>query len=202
MQLRMTGITLSLVWAILTTPTFAQDLQVPDLLQRANGDLIWISASAATDEAGRLKNGLLQSHASGIRDAITRPQVGQPSAAPNSAPPPNRCGIYFGEPPGNTDDPKTPDELVRTALSILSGRVVDAKEGFLWGSPGSLLLVAGSPLKGSLPNTVYVKHLWGFAKVRYRELLKNTTRAFASFALANLYLVRKYIGPQQERCLC
>ena len=46
-----------------------------------------------------------------------------------------------------------------------------------------------------------VKRLWGFAKVRYRGLAKNTARAFTSFALANLYLVRKYILPQQERCL-
>ena len=47
-----------------------------------------------------------------------------------------------------------------------------------------------------------VKTLWGFAKVRYRGLMKNTARAFASFALANLYLVRKFILPDQERCLC
>jgi transposase, IS5 family len=36
-----------------------------------------------------------------------------------------------------------------------------------------------------------VKRLWGFAKVRYRGLYKNTVRAFAIFALANLYLVRR-----------
>lgn len=47
-----------------------------------------------------------------------------------------------------------------------------------------------------------VKRLWGFAKVRYRGLMKNTARAFASFALANLYLVRKFIVPDRERCLC
>src|SRR5439155_22268815 len=35
-----------------------------------------------------------------------------------------------------------------------------------------------------------VKRLWGFAKVRYRGLAKNTARAFALFALANLYMVR------------
>ena len=45
-----------------------------------------------------------------------------------------------------------------------------------------------------------VKRLWGFAKVRYRGLLKNMARAFASFALANLYLVRKYIVPRQQMC--
>jgi IS5 family transposase len=36
-----------------------------------------------------------------------------------------------------------------------------------------------------------VKTLWGFAKVRYRGLMKNTVRAFAAFALANLYLARR-----------
>lgn len=46
-----------------------------------------------------------------------------------------------------------------------------------------------------------VKRLWGFAKVRYRGLAKNTARVFATFALANLYLIRKYIVPNQEWCL-
>jgi transposase, IS5 family len=35
-----------------------------------------------------------------------------------------------------------------------------------------------------------VKCSWGFTKVRYRGLAKNTARAYATFALANLYLVR------------
>ena len=41
-----------------------------------------------------------------------------------------------------------------------------------------------------------VKRLWGFAKVRYRGLAKNTSRAFAIFALANLYLVRRRLLPR------
>lgn len=36
-----------------------------------------------------------------------------------------------------------------------------------------------------------VKHLWGFAKVRYRGLAKNATRAFTALALANIYLGRR-----------
>jgi IS5 family transposase len=36
-----------------------------------------------------------------------------------------------------------------------------------------------------------VKTLWGFTKVRYRGLAKNTARLFTAFALANLYLVRR-----------
>jgi IS5 family transposase len=36
-----------------------------------------------------------------------------------------------------------------------------------------------------------VKRLWGFTKVRYRGLAKNTARLFTMFALANLYLLRR-----------
>ena len=36
-----------------------------------------------------------------------------------------------------------------------------------------------------------VKNLWGFTKVRYRGLAKNTARLFTMFALANLYMVRR-----------
>src|SRR5208282_6534498 len=35
-----------------------------------------------------------------------------------------------------------------------------------------------------------VKRLWGFSKVRYRGLAKNTVRLYTAFALANLYLLR------------
>ena len=45
-----------------------------------------------------------------------------------------------------------------------------------------------------------VKQLWGFAKVRYRGLMKNTARAFASFAMANLYMVRKHLLTTQPTC--
>jgi transposase, IS5 family len=41
-----------------------------------------------------------------------------------------------------------------------------------------------------------VKRLWGFAKVRYRGLAKNTARLFAAFALANLYLLRRRLAPE------
>ena len=36
-----------------------------------------------------------------------------------------------------------------------------------------------------------IKHLWGYRKVKYKGLLKNTAQVFSLFALANLYLVRK-----------
>ena len=47
-----------------------------------------------------------------------------------------------------------------------------------------------------------VKRLWGFAAVRYRGLHKNTVRAFAAFALSNLYLVRQRLLPPGAKCAC
>jgi len=41
-----------------------------------------------------------------------------------------------------------------------------------------------------------IKNLWGFTKVRYRGLAKNTVRVYAAFALANLYQVRHKLRPQ------
>lgn len=47
-----------------------------------------------------------------------------------------------------------------------------------------------------------VKRLWGFTKVRYRGLAKNTARLFAAFALANLYMVRRKLIATQGTCRC
>ena len=45
-----------------------------------------------------------------------------------------------------------------------------------------------------------VKRLWGFSKVRYRGLAKNTARLFTAFALANLYMLRRRLLPPQWTC--
>ena len=44
--------------------------------------------------------------------------------------------------------------------------------------------------KGEHPFRI-VKHLWGYAKVRYRGILKNACQLFTLFALANIFLVRR-----------
>jgi transposase, IS5 family len=46
-----------------------------------------------------------------------------------------------------------------------------------------------------------IKNLWGFTKVRYRGLYKNMVRTLTMFALSNLYLARRLLAPQQERCV-
>ena len=45
-----------------------------------------------------------------------------------------------------------------------------------------------------------VKRLWGFEKVRYRGLAKNTARLYTVFALSNLYLLRKRLLPPGAPC--
>jgi IS5 family transposase len=47
-----------------------------------------------------------------------------------------------------------------------------------------------------------VKNLWGFTKVRYRGLAKNTARLHTMFALANLYLMRRRLMPARATCRC
>ncbi len=46
-----------------------------------------------------------------------------------------------------------------------------------------------------------VKRLWSFTKVRYRGIYKNTVRAFAAFALANLYMLRRRLLPPGAQCV-
>lgn len=45
-----------------------------------------------------------------------------------------------------------------------------------------------------------IKCLWGFTKVRYRGLAKNTARLFTAFALANLYMLRRRLITPQGTC--
>lgn len=45
-----------------------------------------------------------------------------------------------------------------------------------------------------------VKRQWGFGKVRYRGLAKNTARAYTAFALANLFLTRRQLMPPGAKC--
>lgn len=45
-----------------------------------------------------------------------------------------------------------------------------------------------------------VKRQWGFARVRYRGLAKNTARVYTAFALANLFLMRRQLLPPGAKC--
>ena len=53
--------------------------------------------------------------------------------------------------------------------------------------------------KGEHPFLV-IKRIFGFAKVCYRGMAKNANRLFVTCALANLYMVRRTLLLQQDRC--
>lgn len=59
---------------------------------------------------------------------------------------------------------------------------------------------SGCRARGEHPFLV-LKQLWGFTKVRYRGIYKNTVRAFTMFALANLYMLRRRLLPPEARCV-
>ncbi|WP_256723297.1 IS5 family transposase [Xanthomonas oryzae] len=47
-----------------------------------------------------------------------------------------------------------------------------------------------------------IKRQFGYAKVRYRGLAKNTAQVLTLFALSNLWLTRKELMPAAGRCAC
>ena len=53
-----------------------------------------------------------------------------------------------------------------------------------------------STKKGNQWHFLVIKRLWGFAKVRYRGIAKNATRAYVAYALANLFLARRCAAMQ------
>ena len=80
--------------------------------------------------------------------------------------------------------------LEEKLLLLKAGTIVDAT---IIAAPSSRdrINAAGSRVRSYVEHPFQVvKGLWCFTKVRYRGLLKNTTRAYATLALANLYRLR------------
>jgi IS5 family transposase len=50
--------------------------------------------------------------------------------------------------------------------------------------------------KGEHPFLI-IKRIFGFVKTRYRGLVKNANRLFVTCALANLFMVRRYLLRRQ-----
>jgi IS5 family transposase len=55
------------------------------------------------------------------------------------------------------------------------------------------LLRGGAGKFAALPAIGVIKRVFGFAKVRYRGLKKNTHRLLVTCALANLFMVRRHL---------
>lgn len=89
---------------------------------------------------------------------------------------------YQGQ--GQTIQAKAPNARDCTNRRVVKGSAVEQLE--------RLLNRAKSRVRARAEHVFgVVKRLWGFAKVRYRGLDKNATRAFVALGLANVYLARK-----------
>ena len=47
-----------------------------------------------------------------------------------------------------------------------------------------------------------IKRQFGYTKVRFRGLAKNTAQLITLFALSNLWMARRHLPRTQERCAC
>ena len=47
-----------------------------------------------------------------------------------------------------------------------------------------------------------IKRQFGYTKVRFRGLAKNTAQLVTLFALSNLWMSRRYLLAAQEKCAC
>jgi hypothetical protein len=47
-----------------------------------------------------------------------------------------------------------------------------------------------------------IKRQFGYTKVRFRGLAKNTAQLITLFALSNLWMARRIYSRTQERCAC
>lgn len=77
------------------------------------------------------------------------------------------------------------------SLSVGLHRADGIGSGAASGRPTGITSIGRAPRCARVENPFHVvKRLWGFTKVRYRGLAKNTVRIFALFTLANLYRLR------------
>jgi hypothetical protein len=170
----------------------AERSAVPELLTGAGADPsnkpaepLWISLNGAMGPDHILDERVLGQYTSFLRDAArVRPRnVPLQTAALQTG---DRCDAFIGEPtrcpvaPSSgsgpesgvikadlLDDADVLDRLVARSATIIAGRVVAIKEGFLWGQPGSLMAVSGTALKGNVSSDTYL--FYPFARMKTAE---------------------------------
>jgi len=138
---------------------------VPDLVLLKDGDTMWISTDLAlksdhtlNQQALGMSADFLRSVAKRRSDTARTEQLATPSGTaqdlittPDAAT--AECDGFLSLPPGKASDPNT---LPHDANVIVTGRVTAVKEGFFFNTPGSLLAIVGTALKGSLSAHTYL----------------------------------------------
>lgn len=114
----------------------------------------WIAAEDAIDASGRLRPEVLGHRISSLRT----------NAALNGY---DECRVFVGTIPDNFKARGSLQELTANAAAIVSGHVVDIREGFLSGEPGSLLKLSATWLKGMPTAETYL--FFPLARIRTAE---------------------------------
>lgn len=129
----------------------------PDLIDKSDGTVVWVSANRAIDAQGKLRAEELGEDRQ--RKLLKNAERNRPAprhSASADAEPLDPCVVFTGvhmssyEPTGSLND------LVVHADAIVSGAVVSIEQGFLHGYPGSLVRIDGEILKGQPAREVYL----------------------------------------------
>jgi hypothetical protein len=126
---------------------------LPGTICAPDGRLAWVSVRHALDESGRLKTNLVDS-------PLLRANARLNAAAAGAG----ECRAFLGTHPEHFKSTASLRDAAAGAELIVSGRVLAIEEGFLHNLPGSLLSIAGSAIKGSATEEVYL--FYPYARIR------------------------------------
>lgn len=152
---------------------------VPDMILRANGDVMWVSVDRALNPDGILDERALrqptetlrrearqQSREARQRTAESTAADGRPQEHDKTAPASAEVCSGFLSLPWFT--PSNPNTLFEESKVIVAGRVIGIKEGFFFNSPGSLLAITGKTIKGDLSGPAYLL-FYPYARIKTAE---------------------------------
>lgn len=126
---------------------------IPSTITGSRGQVVWVAAEEAIDANGRLRTDILGHSISSLRKNA---ELNRKMAAKAAAAPDDECRVFVGSIPDNFKPKGSLEELTSNAEAIVSGRVVDIRQGFLGGDPGSLLKLSAKWLKGTASTETYL----------------------------------------------
>jgi hypothetical protein len=115
---------------------------VPDIIENERAGLapVWVSAEAALDAAGDLRSDIIASHkAIELRRRLERNAATKGTRIESEAA--DGCDTTTSYVSPHFSSTASADDLVKNSRYIFSGSVTDLRQGFYFGSPGTLLAV-------------------------------------------------------------
>ncbi len=137
---------------------------IPSTIPGPGGRVVWVAADDAIDANGRFRTETLGQSIPSLRKNA---ELNRKMAAKAAAAPDDECRVFVGSIPDNFKPKGSLEELTSNAEAIVTGRVVEIRQGFLGGSPGSLLKLSATWLKGTPSAETYL--FFPLAKIKTAE---------------------------------